>query len=209
MKRIAIFVVACLVSLTARASVTLNLQAFELKLESGQAMPTSGIVLLVASTTDMTFSFQSDMNNNLASLSQGSFLSGDDLILFKWNLTLNNTPGFLLDTTGSLDLSGNWGANDPLQLYWFPTLALNSPTAGSDTQFGQYRTDQALDGSDTGWFTPADSSTIALNLFTMDRGGQSGIDGRATFHTIPEPSTMALVGVGMLSLVALRRRRRT
>lgn len=81
----------------------------------------------------------------------------------------------------------------------------SGPAAG--TPFGQFRTDIVENSSDSGWFVPSDSSTIALNFLTTGRGGtRSEVEGAANLVVIPEPSTYALLILGLagaLSLVAV------
>jgi hypothetical protein len=153
---------AAFVAAKAFATVTLNLSAAYLNEASGTPMPTNGLVLLVASTSDSTF----------GTPTFASFVSGDDTIVAKWDLSTWSTPGLLLESTGPVALGSGWNAGDPLQLYWFPTLTLASASPGVGASYGKYRTNSTVDGGDP-WTTPADGATIALKFLTADAGGSN------------------------------------
>lgn len=141
-------------------TVTLNMSVAYINDASGAPMPTNGLVLLVASTNDTTIGTPSSV----------SFVSGDDTLIAKWDLSTWSTPGFLLDSTGPVTLAGGWNAGDPLQLFWFPTLTITSDKPGAGIPYGQYRTDATIDGGDP-WITPGDGATITLKFLTQDAGG--------------------------------------
>lgn len=160
--RTLIFAALALASWTSHA-LTIQVDADLLKDSSGNAMPTNGLVILVASTTDSTF------NGPTA----GSFVTGDDIVLWKFNLDSSGAPGVLIDVAPSLTLTGNWTVGDPLAIYWFPTLTTNSsaPTAG--TPYGMFTTTNATDGSDP-WVTPPSSANIDLRFITTDSDQVNG-----------------------------------
>jgi hypothetical protein len=138
-------------------ALTIEVDADLLKNSDGSSMPTNGLVLLVASTTDSTFNAPTS----------GAFVSGDDIVLAKFDLSSSGSPGVLIDVAKSLTLTGNWTVGDPLAIYWFPTLTTNSsaPTAG--IPYGMYTTASPLDGSDP-WVTPQNSANIDLRFITTD-----------------------------------------
>jgi hypothetical protein len=101
-------------------------------------------------------------------------------------------------------------------LRWWPTLTTASPTPGFSTPFGQFRTDATENFSNSGWFVPADGSTISLNFLTPNAGGDGSEPesaGRAAFTTtaVPEVSTVvcAFLCAGALGFHAIRRRIKT
>src|SRR4051812_22615518 len=123
--RIFILAVLTLASWTSHA-LTISLDADLLKTSGGTPMPTTGLVILVASTGDATF------NPPTA----GSFVSGDDVIVARFDLSSGgatgfNQPGVLIDVAKSLNFTGNWKPGDPLQMYWFPTLGTNATAPGA------------------------------------------------------------------------------
>ena len=162
-------------------AVTITLDAEVLKNADGSAMPTSGLVILVASTNGVTF----------GGPTTNSLISGADLELFRWDLSAFASNGVLSGITTDLPLTGTWQSGDPLQLYWFPTLTISSTNHGGLTPYGQYRSAGGSDGSDP-WVTPAlNSATISLKFFTADAvflnagGANPAAAGNANLKTPP------------------------
>jgi hypothetical protein len=160
--RTLILAVLALASWTAHA-LTIQVDADLLKDSNGAPMPTNGLVILVASTTDATFSGPST----------GSFVSGDDIVVAKFNLASSGAPGVLIDVAPSLSFTGNWNPGDPLAIYWFPTLTTNSTGPSAGTPYGMYTTTTPLDGSDA-WVTPQSSANIDLRFITTDSDSTNG-----------------------------------
>ena len=194
-------------------NVTFDIQADLLKTSTGAAMPTSGICLLVASTSNATFG----TINAGASLTTGTFLDGgDDQILFKMDLSINSTPGSFVGAPSILtqNFSTNLDGNDPLILYWFPDLTMNTSTIpNTATQYGAFRTTTTQDGGQS-WVMPgATTSGYRLYFLTSDAaiygpGTHLPVESRSLLNTVvPEPSTYAmLLLAGLGGGVALRRR---
>jgi len=199
------------------AAVSFDIQAEVLKNSGGSPIPTSGLVLLVASTTNASFG---DVAVN-ASLALGSLLDGaggDDVLLKSWNLSNSGKAGAFADITGSLDFSSysGWGAGDPLALYWFPTLTMSSLTAPLGTSYGKFTTSTPLDGSGA-WVTPADlTSDYPLYLFTTEAStfpatppgsnAPSSATASNTIAAVPEPSRVLFLTFGAIGLLMRRRR---
>ncbi len=188
-------------SLAASASVTINLGGAELFQTDGSTpIPTGSLIQLVASTTDNTFTSPSP-----ASFTGGS---ADDIVLASFGSNDPAGPGSFLNSI-TFDLSGNLNAGDQLLLRWWPTLTTASSSPGFSTPFGQFRTDAVGSGSDIAWVVPTDGSTVQLNFFDQAFGGtelnSAGTASLMTAAAIPEPSSLALLGFGML-LVLTRRR---
>jgi hypothetical protein len=208
-KILAISASICLLAGATQAAVTFNIIADTLRTAGGTAMPQTGLVMLVASTTDGTF----------GGLSQGSSLAlnsliadGNDQILAKWNLVVNETDGLFADTTGPLNFSGNWGATDKLALLWFPTLTLSSSSLVGGESYGLWSGPPNLQDGGDAWTTPGDGSTVSLNFLTSTGGGTHATAlGNASLTVsgaavIPEPSRAFLLLGGLVGL-AMRRRR--
>src|ERR1043165_4068339 len=96
--RIAIAAALLFLQLKCFATVTINIDAERLKTASGDPMPITGLVLLVASTNDLTF----------APPTSDSFVTGDDIIVAKFNLSAFDTPGVLSDILQGAVLAGGW-----------------------------------------------------------------------------------------------------
>jgi hypothetical protein len=161
-----ILAVVALTCWTARASIGISVDADLLQNADGTPMPMTGMVLLVASTTDSTFNAPT----------AGSFVSGDDIIVARFNL-MGATNGVLIDFAPGLILSGSWNAGDPLAIYWYPTLATNATAPGGGTPYGFYTTNAPADGSDP-WVTPANGTTAIDLRFITDNSDT--VNGHAT-----------------------------
>ena len=169
-----------LASLTpTEAAITINFYAGDMTISDGTAkIPDGSLAYLVASTTDSTFTAPSP----------AGFVSGDDVIIASTTVT-GGLWQDALHLDFNLDSSGNWDAGDRLQLYWFPSLTDLSTAPSAGLSYGAYRTDSVLDSSTTGWVTPADGATIALNFATTSRGGSVDYTvGYANIKLVPYPA---------------------
>ena len=201
MKKIFVVALIVLFQTQGHCTITIQVDAANLKDANGTLMPTTGLVILAASTTDLVF----------GSPTVTAFFSGDDIELKRWDFsTGTGTPGQFSDFTGSLTFTGSWNANDPLQLYWFPTLTVSASTPGSGTPYGLYRDPTGVDGSAV-WTTPADG-TLSYNIkfFTQDFNPTAfniSSTGNASLTVVPEPSAYATVFgiVCLIGAVASRR----
>jgi hypothetical protein len=184
---------ACLlVPISASASITLDIYAERLETSTGDPMPTTGLVILAASTLDSTF----------GAPTPSSFFSGDDIEVARWSLDSGFGPG-IFNKAPVLTLSGNWNANDPLQLYWFPENTVSDTTPIAGQSYGVFRDDIEVPlASHDAWITPADGSTASLRFYTTDAGSNDGVvypasAGQASLTVVPEPSAFAAVaGLG-------------
>jgi len=189
---------AALIPVTSYSNVIINLNAEILRNADGSLMPSSGLVLLAASTQNPDFAEPSDTE----------FLPGfDDIILGKWSLG-SNDGRFGAEFNGVL--SGSWSSGDHLRLYWYPTLTEAATEPGAGTPYGTYRSDiPDVEESSSGWFTPNDGATESIGFFTADSGGPGGNDGRALLTTpVPEPSFYAgAFAAGCLAWAVAKRRK--
>jgi len=202
-------------TVNSNATVTIQLQAETLRDQNGVAMTSSGLFLLVSSTTNAGF-------GSLvagSSTAVGQSITGDsDYVVLRGNLVSSfanyGVDGVLDFTATGIDLSSvpGWSTGDPMALLWFPTLTTASTTIPEGTPYGMYTNATAIDGSDA-WVTPNDPSTARYGFFTQDGtnvgpGANPNSAGNASYvvGAVPEPSRTVLGFVG-LSMLMLRRRR--
>jgi hypothetical protein len=164
--RTLIFGLFAAASLACHATVTISIDANLLKAANGTPMPTIGLVILVASTGDSTFTGPT----------ASSFVSGDDIIVGKWDLSAFNTPGVLSDGIAGVPLANGWKEGNLLRLYWFPTLNINSTAPGANAPYGTYRDDVGIDGS-FAWKTPQDGQYVSLKFVTSDANTDYDVTG--------------------------------
>lgn len=203
---------------TSNATVTLGIQADELRDAAGNPLGATGLFLLVSSTSDAAFgTLAADSSTAIGSLIAGT----DDRVVFRGNLQssfANYGANGVLDVSATgLDLSSatGWSQGDPLALLWFPTLTVGSATIPSGTPYGFYTDAVGIDGS-AAWTTPADAGSVNLAFYTagganLSTGSNPAAAGNASFTVggggvVPEPSRTMLGLFGFLGL-ALRRRR--
>lgn len=180
-KRIVLLLVALSAAVCrADSNVDLNVLAADLQTAAGALMPSNGLVVIVASTTNSTFDGPS----------ADAFATGDDVVVFMGDIQGSGTNGtFISAITNSL--TGNWNTGNPLQLYWFPTLATNATSPGAGTSYGQYSDAVGVDGSDP-WLTPATGAVVNLTFLTTVHGGTNAqTAGRASL-TIPFPAQLTV-----------------
>ena len=106
MRALSIFALTLLFTSRVFATVTLITTGSNLKTATNSPMPVTGLVILVASTTDSVFTPPAP----------NAFVTGDDIIVGRWDLSAVNEPCLLLDLT-TVALNGIWNAGDPLKLY--------------------------------------------------------------------------------------------
>lgn len=155
--RIIPLVVAALALAVRAQGATIMVDAEVLKNANGAAMPATGLVILVASTTDATF----------GGPTEDTFVTGDDTEIARWDLSAFASNGVLSEVTAALPFAGGWNTGDPLQLYWFPTLTIGSIKPGPGVAYGQYRHETGLDGSEP-WVTPGEADVRSLRFYTAD-----------------------------------------
>jgi hypothetical protein len=197
-----------------RGEVSFVLNADLLKDQNGNPVPDSSLVMLVVSTMDGTFS---PMAPGYVPL--GSYLSGDDVVVYLTDLNSFGLPGILDASTPQLSLDdvAGWDPGDPLAIYWLPGATLALPEIEPGGWYGIYTDGVGYDGSDP-WITPADGA-LSWNLLFYTQDGEVDSPGAEAFNpaeaglaslsAAPEPTRGMLVLLGALMLVARRGRRKS
>ncbi|HTG45675.1 MAG TPA: hypothetical protein VK633_14225 [Verrucomicrobiae bacterium] len=184
------------------SAVTFNIDADRLKDANGNPMPLTGQVVFIASTDPSNNSTGAGLPSGFAGPVAGSYSSGDDFVIARWDLDSGFGAG-AFDRSLSVVLTGGWTTGDPLALLWFPTLTSGDlPTDG--TPYGFFR-DDVSDSltSRAPWVTPSASDTVNLEFATQDAnsgvfngatypgGAYAPSVGNANLTVVPEPSQYA------------------
>ncbi len=199
-KLIVTLMIASAIGVTARATTLYTIAGAELDDASAVAIPQLSLAVLVIDST----------GDGFAPLNGGESLTigaswGNDTVLQIEDLTAGGTDGLYLGAV-TVTYGGTITSGDKMILYWFPTLTLSSTVLSNGDPFGSYRDDVGLDGG-APWSLPADTgASLALNALTVSYGGSLADGSLLANQVVPEPSTLVLVGLGLLGMAALRRR---
>ncbi len=205
MKKMVIMAALAFSALLTQASITFNFaEGYLYKHDGSTVLPeNSTIVLLLDANNNGSF-------GDLTQATTSWTADAGDVVLDRWAFNYNYDTGFGSDSP-SYTYGGDVIAGKQLKLVWYDkTYSAGDAGPGEGVDFGMFRTDSALTGSDTGWFVPADGNTIALSFLTANAGGDSlESAGTANFQTIPEPASavLALLGAGMVYVVRRNTRR--
>lgn len=185
----------------ARASVSLNLDIENIHgLDTLTLAPAGSTAVLLVSTIDGDF-------GDLTLAGSAFTVEADDRVLGMFSIT----PEGILQNAVGFSFADGITQNDPLLLVWYPNLTYSAGLTGpgQGQLFGDYRSDIATLASDLAWFVPADGSTLNLSAFTESAGGDvlDSLLVASQFTVVPEPSTYLLVGLGLISMRMLVRRR--
>lgn len=202
MKSIVLATLALAAVSTSAHALSIGIDAELLKTADGQAMSESGLVVLTAVTNGSQFGPTAT-----------SFTGENEIVLGKWDLSAFATPGVFDAFAANLSFIDGWNENDPLRLYWYPTLTLSSTAPGAGTSYGTYSDAVGLDGS-AAWLTPTESATISLYFYTNDAtflspGGSNDADAglaNLTVSAVPEPSNL-LYPLSLAMFLGVMRRR--
>jgi hypothetical protein len=140
------------------------------------------LVLVIADTNDDGVSVRSG-SGALYSLADGS--GGDDLIIYRTNLSASGTAGVLFDTTPSLDLAlepnGAWNTADDVYVVWFPGLTTGAGALSTGDAYGIIKMGE----------TPSDGATVSFSYITQTNSGNYGTGSQpntAANQTIQPPN---------------------
>lgn len=177
-----------------QATVSFFISAEVLRDAQGEPMAITGSVALVSAGADGEF----------AGPDADCFVTGDDVLLGRVDLSAVQIPGIVDDMIGPVALSSQLTEGQALALYWFPEVGIDATSPGAGVDYGIYTPDNA---SGAGWVVPAESSAVSLNLFTVDAsilndGGEVPNDETLAFFKTPEPDSVAPVsGPGPLFVI--------
>lgn len=216
------------VSAASNASISFDIQADQLQTSIlGDAAPTSTLVMLIADINGdgidpliagSIASGLGDMTSNGLLLDGGG---GDDLLLWRGDLSTNGTPGLLVEfatlslgTYGGATWSASSGGSNQLSLLWFPSLTQSSTTLAGGESYGIYSAATSPgDSTSSNWFTPSDGTTshslyafTESSIFVGDTPDANLVADMTV--AVPEPSQIAaVIGALALGLVVWRRRK--
>jgi len=190
--------------------------AGDLALSNGTLGPNNMLGIVVADTSGLGLGggvTNLAANSSLVAGNSLTVVGGGtgDYILGAFNTSADSGQQGLLseNVTQTLNTHGIT-AGENVYVLWFPTLTLSATTIGAGVSYGGYGGAAATAIADGGapWTVPV-SGTVSMNALTSDNGGatsQTSLD--ASFVTpVPEPSSIALVLIGLFGAVGLVRRR--
>ncbi len=203
--------IAC--STFAHASVTLSPAAENIQDAGGNPVGAGNLALIVVSTNDNDFGMikEGGLSLNVSAGGMGFIDDNDDAVIQHFATTVNGftsiqeavSPGI------SLDLDSRFTPGDKFAIYWFPTVAYDSDianivlSAGDSygiVSSGQVRRDGSVEGDGVkDWVLPDDGNSPShLN----SAPGIANLE----VQPVPEPTSLALLGLGTLGLITRRRR---
>ncbi|MDQ8194399.1 hypothetical protein QEH59_08175 [Coraliomargarita sp. SDUM461004] len=224
MKKISSTVLLCASAMMSNsyATVSFDIQADQLQTAIlGEAMASSGVVMLLADTQDNgfgsvePFSFGGDLSSGLTS----NGAAGDDVVLWVSDLTNNSIDGLLIGAATGITL-GSYGSHtlsegDALALVWFPDVSMIDGMVNFGAAYGLF--DEVTGSLGSQWTMPADGTSghglyaFTENSILLPSGAESGTLSSSLLLAdqiaVPEPAAAAAL-LGCVTLgCALGRRR--
>jgi hypothetical protein len=217
MKKILVSLLSLFAAGTTYGAFSIQMDAGQLRTNSSTGLPVGSVLIFITAGADGIF-------QTPTGLKQGSYVAGDDVLLSVVS-DPNSAQAFNISggTNETINLFSISNVTPPtgqlLGLMWFPSITYTQWQAGATPvagqTFGFYNPlfwGNGTNNPDGGnnWAVPA-TGLITLNFFTTDSGGggtQAPSEGYGNNFVvaIPEPSSIALVAIGALALIGLRRR---
>jgi len=213
---IAITAIAALaMSYRAQASVTLEFGVGDLYNSSSNIL-SAGIAVVVADSSGLGAAGLDGALSATQHLAAGSLIgggSGDEVLgAGVYDITASSgQPGYFGGVVNGQALASPIAAGQKVFVVFFPSLGDSATTVGQGTSYGvSSNPGTDLEGG-AAWVLPPDGATVALNNFDSNEGGSYApmSNGNLAIYTtpVPEPSSIALVLIGLFGAVGLVRRR--
>ena len=141
-------------------SVFFSIDLGTLQDENGEALVGAGMLYLVASTDDDTFSLPSD----------GSIIDGasDDEIVAFWDLSAESSQGGeYIVASGAVPFGDTWEAGNDLAILWFPNLTVANQGPAAGEPYGFYRNTSDSGAGDV-WEMPENGTLLHSLKFFPD-----------------------------------------
>lgn len=207
------FATACLIVSQAKADTfAINFGLGFLRDHNSALVPDGSIAIVVADTSGLGLAAFNSLSP-ASPLTAGSFIGGD--------LILNSQPfsvpfsilAAYMNGTVYQNLASPLASGQQVFVLWFPTLTSAATTLGIGTQFevigGNGASANSIAEGGNAWTIPAGGSTVTMYADEPANFGYTPVtDLTASFPLpIPEPSTIALLCMGLVSLTTIRRRK--